>query len=291
MIKSMTGCGRAEASNEKYTITVELKSVNHRYFDFNCRISRGFAFLEDKIRQRLASLIARGKVDAFITIERFEQSGAVEINHGIVKGYIDAVGEIADKYGLSGDVTAFAVSRIPDAVSVTVPPIDENEIWDMLAPLLDGAAASMDAMRAVEGERMYLDIKGRVDYILGCVDKIEKLYPQSVRQYRERIEARIKELLGGAAIDEQRIVTETAIMADRLAVDEETVRLRSHMTQLGSMLDMDEPTGRKMDFIVQEMNREINTIGSKSQDIEITKCVVEVKSEIEKIREQVQNIQ
>ncbi len=292
MIKSMTGYGRAEALYDKYKISLEIKSVNHRYFEFSCRIGRTFSFLEDKIRSHLSGLIARGKTDVFVNIERIgEAAGDVEVNFDLAGGYLSAINEMSDKYGISGDVNAMWLSRMPDVISLKESEIDEDEMWSMLCPLLDKAASALNDMRLIEGEKMYKDITGRCEFILGCVDKIEVLYPESVKHYRERLEERMKELLGDAKVDEQRLITETAVMADRLAVDEETVRLRSHISQLKGMLEQEEPVGRKMDFIVQEMNREINTIGSKSQNIDITKCVVDVKSEIEKIREQVQNIQ
>ena len=292
MIKSMTGYGRAEALYDKYKISLEIKSVNHRYFEFGCRIGRAFSFLEDRIRSRLSELIARGKVDVFVNIERIgEAVGDIEVNFDLAGGYLSAINEISDKYGVSGEVSALWLSRMPDVVSLKESEIDEEEVWGMFSPVLDKAAEALNDMRQTEGEKMYKDITGRCEFILDCVSKIEALYPESVKHYRERLEERMKELLGDAKVDEQRLITETAIMADRLAVDEETVRLRSHISQLKGMLEQEEPTGRKMDFIVQEMNREINTVGSKSQNIDITKCVVDVKSEIEKIREQVQNIQ
>ena len=292
MIKSMTGYGRGEALYDKYKISIEIKTVNHRYFEFGCRIGRSFLFMEDKIRSRLSELISRGKVDAFVTIERVgETAGAVDVNLELAGGYLGAVYKISDKFGISGEINALSLARMPEVVSLKESEIDEDELWAMLCPVLDKAAAALNEMREAEGEKLRSDIAGRCEFILGCVDKIEALYPESVNHYRERLEERMKELLSDAKADEQRIITETAIMADRLAVDEETVRLRSHISQLSEMLEQEEPIGRKMDFIVQEMNREINTIGSKSQNIDITKRVVDVKSEIEKIREQVQNIQ
>lgn len=292
MINSMTGYGRAEALYDRYKISLEIKSVNHRYFEFGCRIGRTFSFLEDKIRSHLSSIISRGKIDVFINIERVgESAGAVEVNYDLAAGYLNAIRSMSDKYGISGEVSALSLARMPEVVSLKESEIDEDEMWNMLCPVLDKAAEALNNMRRIEGEKMYKDITGRCELILGCIDKIESLYPESVKHYRKRLEERVKELLGDAKADEQRIITETAIMADRLAVDEETVRLRSHISQLKCMLEQDEPAGRKMDFIVQEMNREINTVGSKSQNIDITKCVVDVKSEIEKIREQVQNIQ
>ena len=292
MIKSMTGYGRAEGYVNGYNITVEMKSVNHRYFEFSCRVPRMYSFLEEKLKSYIASVVQRGKVDVFIMIEAKEaQSVEVEINHQLAAGYMQALKSIEDEYSLSSDITALSLARMPDVFTLNKPSVDEGEMWESIKSVASAAAGTFTAMQTAEGAKLRDDIKSRVENILGKVAEIEASADGSVKKYMDKLEARIKELLEGAAVDEQRLLTEAAIVADKTATAEETVRLKSHIEQLTGMLESAEPAGRKMDFIVQEMNREINTIGSKSQDIEVSRHVVDVKAEIEKIREQVQNIQ
>lgn len=292
MVSSMTGYGRGESSRDAISVSVELRSVNHRYFEFSSRVPRGYAFLEDKLKGFCQQRISRGKVDLFLTVDVTDDDNvAVEINHSLAKGYVDAVKELSDIYGLSGDCSAVSIARFPDLFNVKKQVLDEDAVWQVVE---EAAAAALDSfinMRSTEGKKLYDDVISRVGFILDKVAFIEERSPETVKAYREKLEARIKELLADTTVDEARLLTETAIFADKVAVAEETVRLRSHIKQLCDLLNSDIAVGRKLDFIVQEMNREANTIGSKAQDIEIAHTVVDIKAEIEKIREQIQNIE
>lgn len=292
MIMSMTGYGKAESSCELFDIDVELRSVNHRYFEFSVRYPRQYAFLEDKLKKLCQSRITRGKVDMFVTIVSHNTDDVdVSVNHALAKSYLDAIHELSDTYGISGDVSANALSHFPDVFTVTKADIDEDYVWEKVSATADKAIDAFLEMRIAEGEKMKEDVLSKAKTIIGYVEQIEAKSPQTVRDYRDRLEAKMRELLGNAEVDEQRLLTETAIFADKVAVDEETVRLRSHFKQMSDMFDSGKPIGRSLDFLVQEMNREANTIGSKCQDVEISHIVVAIKSEIEKIREQVQNIE
>lgn len=294
MIKSMTGFGRCEAEINGREITVEVKSVNHRYFEFSCRTPRGYGFLDDKLKSYVNSRVSRGKIDMFVTIGANDEAPSeVTVNHQLVSGYINAMKEISDTYGVENDVTVVSLSRFPDVFTVHKPAEDEEQITNDVLSVAKTALDSFIAMRETEGEKMKADILSRANTILSIVGEIEERSPQTVAEYEERLLERIKQTLEDyeVEIDEQRVLTEVAVFSDKVAVAEETVRLRSHFEQLNKFLEYDGPVGRKIDFIIQEMNREANTIGSKVQDAVLAHKVVDIKSEIEKIREQVQNIE
>lgn len=294
MIKSMTGFGRCRTVLHGREISVEIKSVNHRFFEFSCRTPKGYGFLDDKLKALVNSRVSRGKIDMFVTVGTAEDTPAeVKINHSLVSGYINAMKEISETYGIENDVTVTAISRFPDVYTVSKAPENEEEI---AADVLEAANTAIDgfiAMREAEGEKMKADILGRAEVILATVDEIDERSPQTVKEYEERLLDRINRTLQdyNINIDEQRVLTEVAVFADKVAVAEETVRLRSHFAQLSKIMDSQTPIGREIDFIIQEMNREANTIGSKVQDAEIAHKVVKIKSEIEKMREQIQNIE
>ena len=292
MVKSMTGYGRCEETVGGRRITVELKSVNHKYFEFSPRVTRGYGFLEDKLKTYVQSRVARGKIDLFLSIETLEDADViVSVNHSLAAGYIAALREITERYKLPDTVTVNSLSRYSDIFSVHKAPEDEEAIWAAVKTVLEKAVDAFIAMRETEGRRLYDDVMSRAAVILELVGKIEARSPETVKEYRERLEAKLREVLSDTTIDEQRILTEAAIFADKVAVAEETVRLRSHFEQRKARLNAEEPSGRKMDFLVQEMNRETNTIGSKASDSQIAYMVVDIKAEIEKIREQIQNIE
>ena len=292
MVKSMTGYGRCEETVGGRRITVELKSVNHKYFEFSPRVTRGYGFLEDKLKTYVQSRVARGKIDLFLSIETLEDADViVSVNHSLAAGYIAALREITERYKLPDTVTVNSLSRYSDIFSVHKAPEDEEAIWAAVKTVLEKAVDAFIAMRETEGRRLYDDVMARAAVILELVGKIEARSPETVKEYRERLEAKLREVLSDTTIDEQRILTEAAIFADKVAVAEETVRLRSHFEQLKALLNAEEPSGRKMDFLVQEMNRETNTIGSKASDSQLAYMVVDIKAEIEKIREQIQNIE
>ncbi|MBR5272958.1 MAG: YicC family protein [Clostridia bacterium] len=293
MIKSMTGYGRAQKIVDGIDITVEVKSVNHRYFEFSSRVPRAYGFLEDKLKSLFQKSISRGKVDCYVQIDCLDTPDAlVEVNFSLADGYIKALDEISSRYGnVKNDITASIVSRYPDVLSVRKKPEDEEKIWAAVETVASMALDAFVNMRKVEGSRMYDDIMSRCDTILGYVEFVEKKSPETVGLYVDKLKARMRDLIGDVNVDEQRLLTEAAIFADKIAVAEETVRLKSHIEQMRTFLNAEEAIGRKMDFLVQEFNREANTIGSKSQEIELSRTVVEIKSEIEKIREQVQNIE
>ena len=294
MIKSMTGFGRCEEIVNGREITVELKSVNHRYFEFNCRTPRGYSFLDDKLKSFVNAQVSRGKIDMFVTLGAAEEAAAeVEVNHQLVSGYLDAMKEISEKYGVPNDVSVVSLSRFPDVFTVRKAAEDEEQLTADVLSVAEKAVDAFVSMREQEGEKLKADILGRAETILSIVGEIEERSPQTVKEYEERLLERIRQTLDSFSveIDEQRVLTEVAVFADKVAVAEETVRLRSHFEQLKGFLELGEPVGRKIDFIIQEMNREANTIGSKVQDAVLAHKVVDIKSEIEKIREQVQNIE
>ena len=292
MIKSMTGYGRHSETVENMEITAEIKAVNHRYFEFSSRVPRQFGFLDEKIKQYVKAQVNRGKCEVYISINMLENDAVlVEVNKPLAKAYVDALQELSNEYGIENDVKATHIARFPEVLAIRKEEQDEDEIFAAVKSVLEKAVEAFIKMREIEGEKLKADVISRCDLILDYVSVIESKSKESVKAYRERLEERMKDLLGDVQVDEQRLLTETAIFADKVAVDEETVRLRSHIDQLKTMLESAEPVGRKIDFLVQEMNREANTTGSKCSDIEITKIVVEIKSQIEKIREQIQNIE
>lgn len=292
MVRSMTGFGRGQYESEKMTVTVELKSVNHRYFELYSRVPRNYSFLEEKLKSALQGRISRGKVECSVSIEALDSDDVVvKVNHSLAKAYIEALGELADTYGLRNDVSAVSLTRYGDVFAVRKEETDEDEVWSAVKAALDIATDNFIAMREREGEKLKNDICGRADNILSMVSFVEERSPQTVHEYNEKMKQRIRDLLDDAKVDEQRLLTEAAIYADKVAVDEETVRLRSHIDQLKAMFCEQDAIGRKLDFLVQEINREANTIGSKCADVQITNQVLSIKAEVEKIREQVQNIE
>ncbi len=292
MVKSMTGYGRSQQILNGRDISVEIKSVNHRFFEFSARVPRVYGYLEGKLKAYVQSLVSRGKVDVAVTIFVLEgKESEVEINRSLAQGYMDALREVSEPLRLADDLTLSDLTRFSDIFSVRKAVEDEEVIWNDVQTVAAEAVERFVAMRAVEGERMKQDVCARLDTIGSLVEKIEAAAPQTVTAYRERLAAKMREVLADTAVDEQRLLMEAAIYAEKIAVDEETVRLRSHLKQFRSMLESEEAVGRKLDFLVQELNREANTIGSKAQNVEITGYVVDIKSEIEKIREQIQNIE
>lgn len=292
MINSMTGFGRFEGQINGRNITLEIKSVNHRYLEFSCRLTRGYSFLEEKIKSYISSVISRGKVDMFVSITEPEDTPAeVQINHNLAQGYVNAMKELSEKYNVINNVSTVDIGRYPDVLTVNKAPEDEDVVWKDVKEALDSALKDFTAMRRDEGKRLKADVLGRAKTIIKIVSEIEKRSPETVKEYQSRIKEKIEELLNSKEYDEQRVITEVAIFADKIAVDEETVRLRSHFEQLKTYLNDDKPVGRSIDFLIQEMNREANTIGSKVKDAELAQKVVQIKNEIEKIREQVQNIE
>ena len=292
MIKSMTGYGRAQEIIEAKDILVEIRSVNHRFFEFSSRVPRAYGYLEEKLKTTVASKISRGKVEVSVTIFNKEGSDAqIEVNKSVAKGYVDALAKVNEELGLRNDLALSHLLRLPDVFTVTKSVDDEEAIWNIVNPVLEEAVDNFINMREAEGLKMHEDIMGRLDFIEKSVCFVEQKSPETTKNYRERLFSKLKEVLDGNNIDEQRILTEAAIFSEKTAVDEETVRLRSHISQFRDLLNSDDAIGRKLDFLVQEINREVNTIGSKAQELEITKIVVELKSEIEKIREQIQNIE
>lgn len=292
MVRSMTGFGRAKNQINGFDVTVEIKSVNHRYFEFSLRIPRSYNFLEEKIKNFLSQKISRGKVEVSILIDDLNQnSTVVEINREYADAYIKALGDLSKEYKIKNDLKVSTLALNSEMFKVRRVAVEDEVIESAIMPVLEEAVENFIAMRSVEGERLLKDVTSRTESILSKVEFVEARSPETVTAYKEKITQKIKEMLSDNTVDEQRVLTEVAIFADRVAVAEETVRLRSHIKQFNSLLLSDEAVGRKLDFIVQEMNREANTIGSKAQDIEIAHTVVDIKSEIEKIREQIQNME
>ncbi len=292
MVRSMTGFGRAKEQINGLDITVEIRSVNHRYFEFSSRIPRVYSFLEEKIKSKLSGSISRGKVEVSVLVEdNTENATVVEIDREYTTAYLKALKTLSKEFGLKNDVKTSSFIANNDVFKIKRQVVDDEVITNAVFVVLEKAVEKFIEMRTVEGQRLLKDVTERANFILEKVAFIEEHSPKTVENYRARIEEKIKELLADKTIDEQRVLTEVAIFADKVAVAEETVRLRSHIKQFESLMDGNEPVGRKLDFIVQEMNREANTIGSKAQDIEIAHTVVDIKSEIEKIREQIQNME
>ena len=291
-MKSMTGYGRARQTLHERDITVELRAVNHRYLDVNVKAPRIYGFLEDAVKTAVGGMIARGKVDVFISIDTNAMGDVkISLNHKILESYLDALHEMRDRYALTDDISVMRLARLPDVFSAEKQEADADELTQDVLSVLQTAGADFCTMREREGAKLREDILSRSQTILGLVSEVEARSPKAVEEYRAKLTARMNEVLADTTIDPQRILAEAAVYADRTAVDEETVRLRSHMHQMELMAEEQKPIGRKLDFLVQEMNREANTIGSKANDMELAKIVVEIKSEIEKIREQVQNIE
>ena len=292
MIKSMTGYGRHEATVDGRNIIVEIKSVNHRYFEFSSRITRGYNFLDEKLKSYVQSRVSRGKIDMFVTIETLEDNDVqVLVNHSLAAGYVKALKELAETYHLPDDIAVSSLARYSDIFTIHKTPEDEERIWQDVCTVAAVAVDRFLEMREREGEKMKEDVLSRAEKIMQLVAQVEKRSPETVAEYQVKLQTRLKEMLENNNIDEQRLLTEAAIFADKVAVSEETVRLKSHFDQMKNMLESEDAIGRKLDFLVQEMNREANTIGSKAVDSQIAYLVVDIKAEIEKIREQIQNIE
>lgn len=292
MIKSMTGYGRAVRELHGRTVTVEIRSVNHRYFDCTVKTARVYSFLEDTVKKVTQSAVSRGKLDVSVTIDDSRSDDVqVVFNEHVFEAYYLAMREMAQRYDLRDDISVTSIGRYPEVFTIEKKEADADELRADVTEVTEQALLEFGAMRAKEGERMYDDISSRGRLIAQMVDTVALRAPEIVAEYRERITQRIREILDGVQPDEARLLTEAALFADRTAIDEELVRLKSHLKQLEDMLLDDVPVGRKLDFLVQEMNRETNTIGSKANDLDVTRTVVDMKAEIEKIREQVQNIE
>ena len=292
MVKSMTGYGRAVETVNGREFTVEVRSVNNRYLDCTVKLPRGLSFGEDAVKQAVKAKITRGKVDVFASVRsEGAQDTTVSLNKPMVEGYIAAMEQMKRDYGLAGDITVAMVAALPEAFLLDKPQVDEEQLLKDFLSVVDKALTAFDTMRRVEGQALEQDLRSRGNTVLSLVEQVEGGSDQTVTDYRLRLENKLKEVLASTSIDESRILTEAAIFADKVAVDEETVRLRSHLSQMNTMLEIGEPIGRKLDFLLQEMNREANTIGSKCTDVRLAKVVVEIKAELEKIREQTQNIE
>ena len=291
-ILSMTGYGSAKGTVEGLNISAELKSVNNRYLDVSVRLPRGFLFAEEAIKAAVQQHISRGKVDVFLTVDSSQAADTVvRVNEPLLRAYLEALDSIAAEHGLHNDVTALAVARFPDVLSVEKAEADQDALRAGLVALMDEALAEYDRMRLREGLKLREDVESRLVTIEALVTEVETHAPETVEAYHNRLRQKLESVLEGKDVDEARVITECAVFADRVAVDEETVRLRSHIAQMRQMLSAGSPFGRKADFLIQEFNREANTIGSKCQNADIAKVVVDLKSEIEKIREQIQNIE
>ena len=292
MVKSMTGYGRAVETVNGREFTVELRSVNNRYLDCAVKLPRALSFAEDAVKQAVKGAISRGKVDVFISLRsESAQDVKITLNAPVVEGYIAAMRQMARDYGIREDISVSLLSRMPDVFTVDKPEVDEEQLLSDLLSVVGKALERFDAMRTAEGKALENDLRSRGETILSLVEQVEAGSGQTVADYRTRLENKLKEVLANTAIDESRILTEAAIFADKVAVDEETVRLRSHLDQMNNMLTTGGAIGRKLDFLLQEMNRESNTIGSKCSDVRLARIVVDIKAELEKIREQTQNIE
>lgn len=292
MARSMTGFGRCQRVINGRDITVEIKSVNHRYFEFAARIKGNYGYLEERLKSFVQGKVSRGKVDVNLFITSGAASDAnVQINHELARSYINAFRELADETGLADDIKVSTLSRFPEIFVVEKRPEDEDAIWADVREVAAEALESFVAMRSAEGAKLREDISARLDVVSRLVEEVERQSPKTVEDYRNRLFAKLSDILAERGIDEQRVLTEAAIFAERVAVAEETVRLHSHVEQFREILSKEDAIGRKLDFLIQELNREVNTIGSKSQSFDIGMVVIELKSEIEKIREQIQNIE
>lgn len=292
MIKSMTGYGRAEEMIDGKKITAEIKAVNHRYSDYSIRMPRHLLALEDRVRKLASEYITRGKTDIYISVESFSEADReIVLNEALAKSYIDALFKLRDSFGLRDDISVSSVSRYSDIFKTERVAVDEEKIWIEIKSVFTKALENFTAMREREGERILEDLKARASYMKELTNSIDKRAPEIVADYETRLYDKIKETLGDRNIDEARVLTEVALFSDKVAINEELIRLGSHFEELNVILSGDEPAGRRLDFLIQEINREINTIGSKANDMEVAKTVVELKSELEKLREQIQNIE
>ncbi len=292
LIKSMTGYGRAVETVNGREFTVELRSVNNRYLDCNVKMPRMVSFAEDAVKQAVKAAVSRGKVDLFVSIKsEGETDTKITLNTAVVQGYLEAMGQMVSQFGVKDDISVSLLSRMSEVFTVEKPEVDEEQLKADLLRVVAKALESYNAMRATEGAALDADLRSRGNTILSLVEQVEAGNAQTVIDYRTRLENKLKEVLANTSIDESRILTEAAIFADKVAVDEETVRLRSHLEQMNAMLTAGGAVGRKLDFLLQEMNREANTIGAKCTDVRLARIVVDIKAELEKIREQTQNIE
>ena len=292
LIKSMTGYGRAVETVNGREFTVELRSVNNRYLDCSVRLPRMLSFAEDAVKQAVKASVSRGKVDVFISMRsEAGEDVSISLNKTVLEGYLNAMRQMVTEFGVADDISVSTASRLPDVFVVEKPQVDEEQLLSDLMHVVSLALDGYDAMRCTEGAALDKDLRSRGQTILGYVSQVEAGNGKTVTDYRARLEAKLREVLENTNIDESRILTEAAIFADKVAVDEETVRLRSHLEQMNTMLDAGGAVGRKLDFLLQEMNREANTIGSKCTDVNLARIVVDIKAELEKIREQTQNIE
>ena len=292
LIKSMTGYGRAVETVNGREFTIEIRSVNNRYLDCTVKLPRSVSFAEEAVKQAVKASVSRGKVDVFITIKsETAEDTSIKLNTSVLEGYLTAMRQMVAEFGVADDISVSTVSRLPEVFSVEKPEVDEEQLLKDLMQVVGQALAGYDAMRSTEGAALDADLRSRGNTIADLVTQVEQGNAQTVVDYRARLEAKLKEVLAATNIDESRILTEAAIFADKVAVDEETVRLRSHLVQMDEMLAGSGGIGRKLDFLLQEMNREANTTGSKCSDVKVARIVVDIKAELEKIREQTQNIE
>lgn len=292
MLRSMTGFGRERAAFDEREILVEIRSVNHRFYEFTARTPRAYGYLDEKLKSLFGGKISRGKVEAAVYIYNKEGVNAnISVNREIAHGYITALRSAAPELGVEDDLKLSDIMRLPDLFTVVKTQENEEQVWEQVKSAAETALDKFMEMREAEGQKMYADISSRLDAVERMVKLVEERSPSVTEAYREKLTAKIAEVVADRNIDEARVLTEAAIFSEKTAVDEETVRLHSHISQFRTLIESDEPVGRKLDFLVQEMNREVNTTGSKCSDLEITRIVVEMKSEIEKIREQIQNIE
>jgi len=291
MIRSMTGYGSAKGFAENLEIIIELRSVNSRYLDCSVKLPRIYLFAENELKSAVKRLVGRGKVDVLVNIDSAKAGNvAISVDEPLVAAYLEAFDTISKTFNIKNDVSAFALTRVPDVLNVEKKTGNQDLVVECMLRIIEEAAVSLNNMRKAEGEKMYADISARLDIIRGIIARIEERSPKTVTEYRDKLKARLRDMLSDTNIEESRLLTEAAIFADRINIDEEITRLKSHVSQSQSMMDSDEAVGRKLDFITQELLREANTIGSKCNDAEISKLVIDLKAEIEKIREQVQNI-
>lgn len=292
MIKSMTGFGRQETVTAEYKISAEIKAVNHRYLDLGIKMPKKLNYFEASIRNLLKQDIQRGKVDLFLTYEDYtEEKLCLKYNSSLAAEYMDAFRQMKEQFGLTDDMTVSQLARMPEVLTMDQVQEDEDQVWKQISAVIAGASEQFVASRIAEGERLKADLLSKLDYMVTLVDFIEERYPKVVEQYRKKLSDKVRELLENSAVDENRIAAEVTIFADKICVDEETVRLRSHIASTRKELETGGSVGRKLDFIAQEMNREANTILSKSTDLEISDRAIALKTEIEKVREQIQNIE
>ena len=292
MVKSMTGFGRCTKQLGDFEISFEVKAVNNRYLDCNVRLPRIYSYMEESIKKLVGSYTSRGKVDVYLSVDRVVGSSTQIVSDmGLIESYLEAFKNISETFGLKNDVSVSTVSRLPEVFSKRITEDDEDSMWEMVKEVANEALASFNSMRATEGESLKKDIEYRLDLISEMAEKIKNYSPSYLEQYRQRLETKIKEVLGSDTFDQSRILTEVAILSEKLDTQEELTRLASHISQFKQILSQKDPAGRKLDFLTQELNREVNTTGSKCAMLEISKLVIDAKAEIEKIREQIQNIE